>query len=242
MTVHPEALDSFHQEMIKIVDRCDSWSDENRLILHGRSALRLLRREWLPMVDDNHLLARVAQGDRPAFHELYARYYQRLWQYVRYHFDEREDWIEEVLQEIFLAIWRAAPQFRGAAKVSTWIFQIAHHIVINARRSRGRQILDLASHLADDGENEPVPEEMASLPLEEMVTHRLELIAAIEQLSPKHQEVIFLVFVQGFAPDEVARILAVPLNTVRSRVIHARKALQKNLDSVSIVERGQRHA
>ena len=103
--------------------------------------------------DDCALLQRVAQDDQAAFQELYAAYYTRLWRYVWYQLDGNAHWVEEVLQNIFMAIWRSSGSFRGNAKVATWIFQIAHNLVLNARRDHSRRTeghLTFASEQLDE--------------------------------------------------------------------------------------------
>jgi RNA polymerase sigma-70 factor, ECF subfamily len=177
--------------------------------------------------DDCALLHRIAKGDQAAFQMIYSAYYPRLWRYAWYQLDGNVVWIEEVLQEIFLAIWRSAGKFRGKASAAAWIFQIAHHLVSNARRDHARRA---EGHVAsvggasDDGNDERI---WHSPSFEEATINRLMIIDAIDMLSPKHQAVIDLVFIQGFTLDEVAHILDVPLGTVKSRIINARLALRK---------------
>jgi RNA polymerase sigma-70 factor, ECF subfamily len=136
-----------------------------------------------------------------------------------------------VLQEIFLNIWRSAGSFRSQSSVATWIFQIAHH---QALRSLRRQ---------DAGEkrDHPITDEHSNLEqktasLEDAVIDRITLANALRQLSDKHREVLELVFHYGFAPDEVATILAVAPGTVKSRISYARHALLRLLKEPSMRE------
>jgi RNA polymerase sigma-70 factor, ECF subfamily len=191
-------------------------------------------------VSDNEsdLIALIATGDQVAFQTLYAAYAPRLWHYVWHQLDGNAPWTEEIVQDIFLLIWRSAGGFRREAKVGTWIFQIAHNVVSNARRNRGRQaegrlmMVPNYSNIAGD-DREP-----ASVSFEEATVNRLLLAEALDTLSVKQQAVIDLIFLQGFTLEEVAQILAVPLGTVKSRVIGARRALRKHLGTIRIGQEG----
>lgn len=180
----------------------------------------------MPTLDDTALLARIAHGDQEAFHALYEAYYPRLWRYVWYQVTGDVGRTEEMVQEIVLAIWRAAPRYRGEARVATWIFRIAHHLVSNAQRDQRRRGGQAES--LDDDERE---HDLAEPSFEDGAVNRMTLIAAIELLSPKHQAIVDLFFIQGFSLEEVAQILSVPLGTVKSRIQATRRALRRALET-----------
>ena len=178
--------------------------------------------------DDNDLLARVALGDKAAMERLAADYHPRLWRYLARQLGGDASLIEDVLQEVYLAIWRSADSFRGSARVSTWIFQIAHHRMVDARRARTQRHarIQVLSHGGDDegGEvNSATPEMVPSH--EDAVLDRLALAEALRALSPRQREALDLVCQYGFTVDETASILGVPPGTVKSRLSYARRAL-----------------
>ncbi len=187
--------------------------------------------------DDEALLAQVARGDQEALRELYARYRPRLRRYLWYQFDGDVGRLEEALQDVFLAVWRSAGKYRGEARVATWLFQIAHHQVLHARRDAARRI---TGTLAPFGEH--LDEEIAPDPAWQSVSHedevldRLVLVEALGRLSARHRAVLELIFVHGFSPGEVARILDVPDGTVKSRISYARRALLKELTAAKAAE------
>jgi RNA polymerase sigma-70 factor, ECF subfamily len=132
-------------------------------------------------------------------------------------------WIEDTLQDIFLAVWQSAYTFQGEAhSVAAWIFRITHHHAANARRSQFRR---------PEGHPALLLEEHAVTTFEDEVVQRVVLTDALHRLSPKYQEVLYLVFYQGFQQDEVAQILSIPLGTVKSRLNHARRLLLAELAS-----------
>lgn len=177
--------------------------------------------------DERSLLRRIAGGDQHALRCLYATYRTRLWSYLFSQLDGDAGWTEELTQDIFLAVWRSAATYRGEAKPATWLFRIAHNLAANACRARDRRPQSERLVLTDDGdERDDLP--MGVSP-EDAVLDRLTLVAALDRLSPRHREVLDLVFVQGFSMDEAASIVGVPVGTVKSRVSYARRALHAHL-------------
>jgi len=168
---------------------------------------------------------------------LYQRYHARLWRYVWYQLGGDTLLAEETLQDIFLAIWTSAQQFRGEAQITTWIFQIAHHRVIDALRRQKRQASVIAIHLQEGWEN--TEEATQENGWEDTVLDRMLLDARFHQLAPVHREILELLFVQGFNLEETAHILNLPTGTVKSRLRAARLALRRH-DSVS--SEGKLHA
>lgn len=191
--------------------------------------------------DDHLLIARIARRDATALEQLYALYRPRLWRYLLQQLDGDVGAVEDTLQEVFLAVWRAAGDFRGEAKVNTWIFGVAHHQMAQRQRSRARRP---EGHLATpappdnehDGRGDDMWGELAQASHEEAVLDRLVLAAAFRRLAAKHREALELVFQQGFTHEEVARILDVPLGTVKSRISNARRALQRELACAAAAE------
>jgi RNA polymerase sigma-70 factor (ECF subfamily) len=183
--------------------------------------------------DDHLLIARVAQHDAAALEQLYVRYRPRLWRYLWQQLEGDSSAVEDALQEVFLAVWRAAGDFRGAAKVNTWIFRIAHHQLAHYQRAIARRP---EGYLAAPGPFDEVEspghgvwDEIAQDSHEGAVLDRMILARAFGRLAAKHREALELVYQQGFTLEEVAQTLDVPLGTVKSRISYARRALQREL-------------
>jgi RNA polymerase sigma-70 factor (ECF subfamily) len=190
--------------------------------------------------DDRSLIARIARRDAAALERLYALYRPRLWRYLWQQLDGDAGAVEDTLQEIFLAVWLAAGDFRGEAKVNTWIFRIAHHQLAHRQRSAARRPEGhLAAHTAlghDEVGSDDTRDEPAQASHEAAVLDRLVLAAAFGRIAAKHREALELVYQQGFTLEEVARILDVPLGTVKSRISYARRALQCELACAAAAE------
>ena len=196
--------------------------------------------------DERALLAAMARGDQAALRQLYALYRPPLRRYFWQQLDGDEPAVEDALQEVFLAAWRAAGGFRGDARVSTWLYRIAHYHVLHLRRDTARRPEGHLVALARDDEDGPDwPDEPSRGAHDDEVLDRLTLEEALSRLSTRHREALELVFQHGFALDEAAQILDVPLGTVKSRISYARKALQKELGAAraaGIMEEARRDA
>ncbi len=169
---------------------------------------------------DRAALVRLADGDQHALDEIATRYHARLWRYLSRQLGGAPALVEEVLQDVYLALWQSAHRYRGDAAPATWIYGIAHFLVLDARKAQARH----ASH------HVALPDDEADLALadaspEGQVIARMALAEAFAMLSPKHAEVLELVCNEGFSLGEVARILGIPEGTVKSRLSYARRAL-----------------
>ena len=180
---------------------------------------------------EHDLLKAVAAGDLASFERLYQLYASRVLYYVRTLV--REPTVaEDVLGEVMFAVWRAAGTFTGTARVSTWIFGIARHKALDALRRAGRQQteMDLDS-IAD------LPHSQDS-PFDETERHQLAALTrrAITRLSGEHQEILRLVFYEELPYEEIAHLLSIPTNTVKTRVYYAKQRLKHELERLALME------
>jgi RNA polymerase sigma-70 factor, ECF subfamily len=126
---------------------------------------------------------------------------------------------EDLLSEVFLAVWRQAASFEGRSSVSTWLLVIARNKAVSTRRRRTNAELDEESasnvpDTADDPEGALLKKNRAEL-----------MRQSIARLSPEHREVIDLVYYHGKTVTEVAEIVGINAATVKTRMFYARKKL-----------------
>ena len=171
---------------------------------------------------DEDLIKAIAAGNKSAMHTLYGRHHLRV-----YHFIVRlgcdADRAEDLVAEVFLTVWRQAGSFENRSQVSTWILSIARFKALTALGRRRETQLDEASTemVADDSDT---PEQML------LHTDRTaQLRKCIAQLSSDHREVIDLVYYHDKSVEEVAKILHLPKNTVKTRMYYARRHLARLL-------------
>ncbi|HEY0342369.1 MAG TPA: RNA polymerase sigma factor [Steroidobacteraceae bacterium] len=169
------------------------------------------------------LISRIAQGDRKAFEELYGLYHRRLSRFLT-RLTKRYDVAEEVINDTFYIVWRKAGDFRGESQPSTWILGIAYRKARNAFRSSSRI-------LAVENPDAPLPPLTSdeSLRTEEL---RDWLSQALVQLPVEQRLAVELCYQLGYSCEEISTIMSCPVNTVKTRLFHARAKLQKLLPAL----------
>lgn len=178
--------------------------------------------------DELLLLRRVAAKDKKAFEALYHLYYRRLFAYL-FKVMRRADLVEEVLNDVMLAIWSHAASFDGRSRLSTWIFGIAYHKALKALARRPAP--------AETGNEEQIPEPVDGDEPESLLARR-ELAGvlgrALHELSPEQRAVVELTYFYGRSYPEIAEIVGCPVNTVKTRMFHARRRLKELLPGLGI--------
>ena len=169
-------------------------------------------------IPDQVLIQRIAGDDKRALELLFRRYQTRIYRFVLRLSDDHTV-AEDVVNSVFLDVWRQAAVFAGRSSVSTWLLAIARNKAMSAKRRRGEQPIDqdYAMGITDQA---PGPEQL----LHELDRRRL-IRACLKKLSPAHREIIDLVYYHDMGVNEVAEIVAVPASTVKTRMHYARRQL-----------------
>jgi RNA polymerase sigma-70 factor, ECF subfamily len=167
---------------------------------------------------DELLIGRIARGDRLAMQVLFARHHVRIYRFVlRLLRDEMA--AEDVISEVFLDVWRQASRFEGRSAVSTWLIAIARFKALSTLRKRREQGLDEETMEAIE---EPSDNPAVAI---EKVDKGEKLRLCLAALTREHREVIDLVYYHEKSVEEVAQIIGIPENTVKTRMFYARKKL-----------------
>ena len=174
-------------------------------------------------ISDLELVSRAQDGDASAFHELLDRYAGYLFGVAASMVGNAAD-AEDVVQETLLGAFRGLRGFEGRSSVKTWLTSILIRQTAMRRRSAGRRP---AASLESVPEAASGPS--ASHPTEATDT-RIDLAAAIAELSPDHREVIVLRELSGMSYEEMSEALGVPRGTIESRLFRARRQLQERLE------------
>ena len=169
--------------------------------------------------DERELLSRVSAQDLQAFEQLYRIYQPRLARFLL-GILQRAQLIEEVLDDTMMVVWQTARSFRGSSKPSTWIFAIAYRKALKARSRWPQPVEDeeFDTRVSPD----PGPDQ-------QLHRHRLHdaLVAAMNQLSREHRAVVDLTYFHGMGYREIAEIVDCPVDTVKTRMFHARRRLKQ---------------
>jgi RNA polymerase sigma factor (sigma-70 family) len=182
-------------------------------LMHGQAPMQPSALE-----NDLDLVRRVVERDRQAFETLYHRYspvvYRYLWKLIR-----QREVVEEALNDVMMVVWETASRFNGTSRLSTWILGIAHNKALKARARSAR--FD-----AEVRQAEPYGVE-ASGPEEAWAQRELAgaVARAIDSLPPEQGMVVELTFYHDLSYAEIAKIVGCPVNTVKTRMFHARRRL-----------------
>ena len=184
----------------------------------------------MQLTSDEVLIGRIANGDRLAMQVLYARHHVRVFRFV-VHLVRDESTAEDLISEVFLDVWRQAGRFEGRSAVSTWMLAIARFKALSALRRRPDQELDEETAGAIE---DPSDDPGAAL---EKKDKSVMIRKCLLGLSTEHREIIDLVYYHEKSVGEVAEIVGIPENTVKTRMFYARKRLAELLKAAGI-ERG----
>ena len=160
-------------------------------------------------VTDEGLISRVRQGDRVAFETLFVRYRELIWRFFRRRVDEHA-LAEELCQETFLAVLSGAGRYEGRGAFRAFLFGIAFNVLMDARRRRHP--------------SEPLDVERPAAAADP--DGGIWVRDALAKLEPEEREILMLREYEQLSYQEMAQVLALPLNTVRSRLFRARVAMR----------------
>ena len=162
------------------------------------------------------------------FDEVYERFRRPVWRLARRLTEDEEEALD-TSQEIFLRVWKGLAGFRGDSKLSTWVFQIAWNHLRAHRRKMGRQ-LHVVQEASDD-DRDPVanaPDKAADPERRAAAAETLDLVeSAVRELPEHYRTVLWLRDGEDLSYEEIARVLDVPIGTVRSRLARARGILRR---------------
>lgn len=185
------------------------------------------------------LLERIAEKDKKAFERFYFDYTPRIGKFMMKMLKSPE-LVDEAISEFMLTIWQNAGRFdQTQGKLTTWLFGIAHNKALKVLERQRRHWREESSEqafleVADNDWNDESAEETTvdpNNPERTVLGWELGdiLVWALERLSPEHQIVLDLVFNEHHSYEEIAAIIDCPVNTVKTRVFHARKKLAELL-------------
>jgi RNA polymerase sigma-70 factor (ECF subfamily) len=170
---------------------------------------------------DAALIARVAARDRRAFEQLYRAYHPRLTRFLT-NLLRRPHLVEEVLNDAMLVVWRRPEGYNGQSKVSTWVFAIAYRKALKALKKSDEPVEDKGAERRPS--EEPGPDHSV-----ELRQAGAALAKAIGELSTEHRAVIDLTYFHEFGYREIAELMECPVDTVKTRMFHARRRLRAKL-------------
>ena len=187
-------------------------------------------------LSDEELLRRFNEGDAEAFEALVRRYERPLYNFILRSVRRRER-ADELLQDVFMKVVQRSGDFKGNSKLSTWLYTIARNLCIDHSRKmvfRRHKSLDAPGRSGESEEGPTLLERTAAEgPTADRAAIQKDLqrriAEAVEELPEEQREVFLMRQVQGMAFKEIADVVGVPENTIKSRMRYALERLQRAL-------------
>jgi RNA polymerase sigma-70 factor (ECF subfamily) len=173
---------------------------------------------FLTAMSDEVLIALIAGHDKDAMRVLFLRHNVRTFRFLLRILGDAAV-AEDMVSEVFIEVWRNAGGFEGRSRVSTWILAIARFKAASSRRRKTfdqleKGTVELIEDPADDPESAAQKSKCGAI-----------LLDCLKELSPAHREILDLIYYHEQSVAEVARIVGVSENTVKTRAFYARKQM-----------------
>jgi RNA polymerase sigma-70 factor, ECF subfamily len=182
---------------------------------------------------EDALVTALCEGAEEAYEILIERYQQPVYNLVCRLMNDSSD-AADIVQEVFLKVFRSIGSFRGGSSLKTWIYRIAVNEAYNHRRWFSRHQRQEVAFAAPEG----VPSYEESLrdpgrtPFDQAADHEAQALVelALEKLNPRFRAAVVLRDIEDLSYDEIASVLEISLGTVKSRITRGREALRKILE------------
>ena len=184
-------------------------------------------KESYSLSDENELVKAALSGDKIAFGEIVTRYQKMVARTVKGMLGDTV-FSEDIGQEVFIKLYYSLSEFRGEAKLSTYIQRIAVNLTLNEIKRRKR----FFSMFSQKGNNEMYEFEVADYDTEERKDAKELVNKALMRMDPKFRAIVTMRMLQGYSTKETAEILNLPLGTVLSRLSRAQDQLKNILEKL----------
>ena len=182
------------------------------------------------------LIVNCQQGDRNSFRILYQTYQQRV-RSTLYQLCGKS-MLDDLVQEVFLRVWKGLPKLKNRSYFSTWLYRISWNVAIDRRRTlaKNRDWTNTVEQVTKETEenSNPTLTDVQNTP-DLMRLHYQDLVQrGLNNLSLEHRAVLVLHDLEDLPQKQVAKILDIPIGTVKSRLFHGRNSLKKFLQQQGI--------
>jgi RNA polymerase sigma-70 factor, ECF subfamily len=192
-------------------------------------------------VDEGRVVDQIRGGEPEAFQELVERYKKKIY-YLAYDMTGNHQDAEDVSQEVFLRVFRFMKDFRGEAKLSSWLYRITMNVCIDQQRRRGPIIISLHHDVEKEGEME-IEDSRSPSPVRQAEADAMQkdIERALQNLTPRERAVFTLRHYNDLMVREIAEILKISDGTVKSLLFRAVRRLRKVLSGYSADFAGSRN-
>jgi RNA polymerase sigma-70 factor (ECF subfamily) len=191
------------------------------------SIIRTKKMESYRKANENELVSASLEGDKLAFGEIVNRYRKMVARTVKGMLGDSV-FAEDIGQEVFIRLYHSLAEFRGEAKLATYIQKIAVNLTLNEIKRRKRSF----SMFSQKGDDEIYEFDVADHDNEERRDAKEMVTSALMKLDPKFRIVVTMRMLQGYSTKETADALELPQGTVLSRLSRAQKQLKEILEKL----------
>lgn len=188
-----------------------------QMLKPGRASTAGAKRSGAEAVEVR-LIGAIAKGDAQAFETLYRGYFPRLARFLD-RMTRSAHLIEEIVNDTMLVVWQKAHTFDHTSKVSTWVFAIAYRKALKAVQAFDDPVESDSDDYPGVNENEP-EQELSQQQMQGL------LAKALDELPSEQRHVVNLAYFHGMDYAEIAEIMDCPVNTVKTRMFHARRRMK----------------
>ncbi len=200
---------------------------------------RLVAAKLSAVAELSELIERCKAGDGLAFQEVFRTHRSDVARLVQRMTGRPAD-LEDIVQEVFLQVYRSIKDFRGQSRFSTWLYRVTVNVVLMQRRAaRSRPVTHEAPDDAFGPDVRDLPDDQVARARRMSAFYRL-----LDRLSDKKRAVFVLHELEGLSPSEIAKVVGAPVLTVRTRLFYARRellALLREEPSLAVVARDLLH-
>ena len=179
------------------------------------------------MIDDFSLIRAIQAGDHQAFESLVRRYQRQVANLIYVTMGSRDD-VDDIAQDVFIRVYRSLPRFKFDASFFSWIYRITMNLCIDEIRKRKiRKVLSL-DFLTEDALEKSRKNKDHIMPSDSIMTEERGRIvqSALQRLKPEHREILILREYKDLGYSEIAEVLDISLEAVKSRIFRARSELK----------------
>ena len=192
---------------------------------------RPLAAKLSPVTELTELIERCKAGDSLAFREVFRNHRADVARLVQ-RMTGRPGDLEDLVQEVFLQVYRSIKDFRGQSRFSTWLYRVTVNVVLMYRRAaKSRPVLQDAPENGFGTDLRDLPDDQVARSRRVAAFYRL-----LDRLSDKKRAVFVLHELEGLSPAEVAKVVSAPVLTVRTRLFYARRELLEMLKEEPALE------
>lgn len=180
------------------------------------------------LLQEKRLVEQVTRGDSTAFRQLYDLSHGKVSRYVKKMVAD-DSLADDIVVQTYTVAWQKSAAFKGTGRITTWLIGIARNIMFREFKKFKKNVPFEEEYSAADTQSQFRVEVKST---------NVALKAALQTLKVNQREILELVFYQEFSYAEVAELIEIPVNTVKTRVFHAKKALRDVLEKRGITGYG----